>query len=95
MADGTAAIGYQDIKEYISSDTLDRAPMWLLFKTIEVIRAGSAPKVSLADRIARSRAPHLLVAAGKPEKEWGELYDKAGGVAPRSGTCPRRATRPR
>ena len=39
----------------------------------------SGPKVSLADRIARSRAPHLIVSAGKPEKEWGELYDKAGG----------------
>ena len=24
-------------------------------------------------------APHLLVSAGKPEKDWGELYDKAGG----------------
>ncbi len=28
---------------------------------------------------ARSRAPHLVVSAGKPEKEWGELYDGAGG----------------
>jgi uncharacterized protein len=78
VADGTAAIGYHDIEEY-SSKTLDRAPMWLLFKTMEVIRAGSAPKVSLADRIAQTEAPHLLVAAGKQEKEWGELYDKAGG----------------
>ena len=79
VADGTAAIGYHDIEEY-TSKTLDRAPMWLLFKIMEVIRAGSAPKVSLADRIAGSTdAPHLLVAAGKQEKEWGELYDKAGG----------------
>ena len=60
--------------------TLDRAPMWVLFKAMEVIRAGSAPKVSLADRIAAARAPHLLVSAGKQEKEWGELYDKAGGA---------------
>ena len=82
VADGTAAIGYHDIEEY-TSKTLDRAPMWLLFKTMEVIRAGSAPKVSLADRIAATRAPHLLVAAGKQEKEWGELYDKAGGYAHR------------
>jgi uncharacterized protein len=78
VADGSAAIGYHDIEEY-SSKTLDRAPMWLLFKTMEVIRAGSAPKVSLADRIAQTRSPHLLVAAGKSEKEWGEIYDKAGG----------------
>jgi dienelactone hydrolase len=78
VADGSAAIGYHDIEEY-TSETLTRAPMWLLFKTMEVIRAGSAPKVSLADRIADTDAPHLLVAAGKPEKQWGELYDRAGG----------------
>ncbi len=78
VADGTAAIGYHDIEEY-SSKTLDRAPMWLLFKTMEVIRAGSAPKVSLADRIAATRTPHLLVAAGKAEKDWGEIYDREGG----------------
>ena len=78
VADGSAAIGYHDIEEY-SSKTLDRAPMWLLFKTMEVVRAGSPPEVSLADRIAQTRAPHLLVAAGKGEKKWGELYDRAGG----------------
>ena len=53
--------------------------MWLLFKTIEIIQGRSQPKASLADQIARTSAPHLLVSAGKPEKEWGELYDKAGG----------------
>jgi uncharacterized protein len=78
VADGTAAIGYHDIEEY-SSKTLDRAPMWVLFKTMEVVRAGSAPKVSLADRMADSRTPQLLVAAGSQEKQWGELYDRAGG----------------
>jgi pimeloyl-ACP methyl ester carboxylesterase len=78
VADGSAAIGYQDIKE-LTDDPLTRAPMYVLFKAIEVIQGRSAPKASLADQIARSDAPHLLVAAGKPEKEWGELYDKAGG----------------
>ena len=78
VAYGSAAIGYHDIEEY-TSKTLNRAPMWLLFKTMEVIRAGSAPKVSLADRIADARAPHLLISAGASEKEWGELYDRAGG----------------
>ena len=38
------------------------------------------PEKSLAEQIASSHAPHLLVSAGKPEKEWGELYDKAGGA---------------
>ena len=54
--------------------------MWVLFKAIEVIQGRSGPKASLADQIARSHAPHLIVSAGKPEKEWGELYDKAGGA---------------
>ena len=79
VADGTAAIGYQDIKEY-SDDPVTRAPMYVLFKAIEVIQGRPGPKASLADQIARSTAPHLLVSAGKPEKEWGELYDKAGGA---------------
>ena len=79
VADGTAAIGYQDIKEF-SDDPITRAPMYVLFKAIEVIQGRPGPKASLADQIARSTAPHLLVSAGKPEKEWGELYDKAGGA---------------
>ncbi|MDP9133773.1 MAG: alpha/beta hydrolase [Actinomycetota bacterium] len=78
VADGSAAIGYEDIKEY-SAKSLDRQPMWVLFKTIELIQGRSQPKVSLADRIAHTSAPHLLVSAGKQEKEWGELYDRAGG----------------
>jgi uncharacterized protein len=78
VADGAAAIGYEDIEAY-TSRTLGRAPMWVLFKSLEVIQGRSGPKEALADQIARSRAPHLIVAAGKQEKQWGELYDKAGG----------------
>jgi uncharacterized protein len=78
VADGAAAIGYEDIKEY-TDDRLTRQPMWLLFKTIEVIQGRSGPEASLAERIADTRTPHLVIAAGQPEKEWGELYDRAGG----------------
>jgi dienelactone hydrolase len=78
VADGAAAIGYEDVEEY-SDDQVQRAPMWLMFKAIEVIQGRSGPEASLADRMARSRAPHLIIAAGPPEKEWGELYDDAGG----------------
>src|SRR5215212_10100042 len=60
VADGSAAIGYEDIKGY-SDDTLTRLPMWVLFKTIEVVQGRSGPKASLADQIARSRAPHLII----------------------------------
>jgi len=79
VADGSAAIGYEDIKAY-TDDPLTRVPMWVLFKTIEVIQGRSGPDKSLAEQIAHSHAPHLIVSAGKPEKEWGELYDKAGGA---------------
>ena len=79
VADGSAAISYEDIKEY-TDEPLTRQPMWVLFKSMELIRAGSPPKVSLADRIARTSTPHLLVSAGKAEQEWGEIYDKAGGA---------------
>ena len=78
VADGVAAIGYEDIEEYTDS-TIQRAPMWLLFKAIEVIQGRSGPKESLADQIAHGRAPHLIISAGPPEKKWGELYDRAGG----------------
>jgi uncharacterized protein len=78
VADGAAAIGYEDIEAY-TSRTLDRAPMWVLFKSLEVIQGRSGPKDSLADQIARSRAPHLIISAGKQEEKWGELYDRAGG----------------
>jgi pimeloyl-ACP methyl ester carboxylesterase len=78
VADGAAAIGYEDIEAY-TSGTLDRAPMWVLFKSLELIQGRSGPEAALADQIARSRAPHLIISAGKAEKEWGELYDAAGG----------------
>ena len=78
VADGTAAIGLEDIKE-LYGDTLTRAQLWPVFKTIEVIKGRSAPDVSLADRLEHSRAPHLFVAAGAQEKDWGELYDRRGG----------------
>jgi uncharacterized protein len=79
VADGSAAIGYQDIKEF-THKTIGRAPMWVLFKAIEVIQGRPGPKASLADQIARSHVPELIVSAGKPEKQWGELYDRAGGA---------------
>ena len=54
--------------------------MWVLFKSLEVIQGRSGPQEPLADQITRSRAPHLIISAGKQEEEWGELYDKAGGA---------------
>jgi dienelactone hydrolase len=78
VADGTAAIGYEDAKEHTDSP-VGRLPVWVMFKALEIIEGRSGPDASLADQIARSRAPHLLIAAGEAEKSWGELYDRAGG----------------
>jgi dienelactone hydrolase len=78
VADGTAAIGYEDLKEY-TDDPAKRVNGWVMFKAIEIIQGSSGPDASLADQIARSRAQHLLIAAGEIERTWGELYDRVGG----------------
>lgn len=78
VADGTAAISYEDVKEY-NDNPVTRVGGWVMFKALEIIQGRSGPDASLADQIARSRAPHLLIAAGRIEKSWGELYDRAGG----------------
>ena len=51
----------------------------MMFKTTEVVAGRSGPDVSLADRIADTESPHLIIAAGTVEKSWGELYDREGG----------------
>src|SRR3954447_9340928 len=78
VADGAAAIGYEDVKAY-TANLVTRLNGWVLFKSLEIIQGRSGPDASLADQVARSRASHLLVAAGEVEKAWGELYDRAGG----------------
>jgi hypothetical protein len=78
VADGAAAIGFEDY-EARTGNVVQLAPMWALFKSIEVIQGRSGPEASLAEQIARSRARHLIISAGAIEKPWGELYDEAGG----------------
>jgi hypothetical protein len=78
VADGTAAIGYKDVEAY-TRNPVTRLNGWVMFKSLEIIQGRSGPDASLADQIARSRAPHLLIAAGPIEESWGRLYDRAGG----------------
>lgn len=78
VADGTAAIGYEDVKAY-TGNPVTRLNGWVLFKAIEILQGSSGPKAALADQIARTHAPSLLIAAGAVERSWGELYDRAGG----------------
>ena len=79
VADGSAQLGYEDLKEY-TDDPLMRQGGWVMFKTLEIIEGRSGPKVSLADRIAHTHAPNLLISANSMEKQWGELYDRRGGA---------------
>ena len=78
VADGAAAIGYEDTQEY-TDNSVELAGSWMMFKTTEVVAGRSGPDVSLADRIADTKSPHLIIAAGNVEKRWGELYDREGG----------------
>ena len=78
VADGSAAIGYEDIEEY-SATTAHRAA-----DVAAVQDAGGHPgplgPEGLARRSDRAHArAHLLISAGKTEKQWGELYDRRGG----------------
>ena len=79
VADGSAAIGYEDIKEF-TDDTLTRAAD---VAAVQDDRGDPGPlgPAGLARRPDREapRTPNLLISANKAEKEWGELYDKAGG----------------
>ena len=72
VADGTAAIGYHDIEEY-TSKTLDRAPMWLLFKTMEVVAGRLGPE-GLARRPDRR---HGVAAPARRRRQAGEGVGRA------------------
>ena len=64
--------------------------MWLLFKTIEVVQGRSAPKVSLADRIARSaRAAPAHLRRQAARRSGASSTTAPAATAPSSGTCRR------
>jgi uncharacterized protein len=79
VADGAAAISWNDWKR-VRGDDLAMIPGWFMFKSMEVITGRSQPKEALADQIARSHSRSLIVSASKDEKDFGELYDRAGGT---------------
>jgi pimeloyl-ACP methyl ester carboxylesterase len=77
VADGAAAVGYKDWHR-VRGDELGMVPGWVMFKSLEVLTGRGQPRHVLADQLARARARSLFVSA-KDEREWGELYDRAGG----------------
>ena len=83
VADGSAAIGYEDIKEY-THDPLDRASRCgCCSRRSRSSRAARAPR-SRSPTGSRTRALRTCsIAANKLEKQWGELYDRRGGARSR------------
>ena len=80
VADGTAAGSYDDVHEVMGVNLA--TPMWLTnFATVR-LASGTTPGPTLIDMMPRITAPLLMVAAGGPEKPWGEAYDRAAGDRP-------------
>jgi dienelactone hydrolase len=78
VADGTAAMGYEDWHR-LRGNTLAAVPGFLMFKTMEVLSGDGQPP-ALEDRVRELRQPLLLVSAGRAEEyEFNVLYDRAGG----------------
>ena len=92
VADGTAAIGYEDIKEY-TDDPLTRVPMW--------VHVQDASRSSRAAPGPRRRSPTRSPAAtrrtcssppARPRRSGASSTTRPAAPAPSSGTCRRRAT---
>ena len=95
VADGVAAIGYQDIKEY-TDDADPRAGMYVMFKAIEVIQGALRPQ-GLARRPDRPQHARRTCSSPPASRRRSGASSTTGPAAPApsSGTCPRPATPPR
>jgi uncharacterized protein len=80
VADGTYAGSFEDGRRITGLSPITPF-MALEFATVGVT-SGTTPGPAIEDMIKRSTAPLLLVAAGPPEKDAGELYDGAAGDRP-------------
>jgi uncharacterized protein len=80
VADGTAAGSFEDGRR-VHGITAITPMIALEFATVRVT-SGTSPGPALEDIIKRVTSPLLLVAAGAPEKPFGEAYDRAAGDRP-------------
>ena len=80
VADGTAAGSFED-GQRVNGITAITPFSAVEFATVRVT-SGSKPGPALEDMIKRVTSPLLLVAAGPPEKDFGETYDRAAGDRP-------------
>jgi poly(3-hydroxybutyrate) depolymerase len=80
VADGAVAGSFEDGRR-VDGITAFTPFMALEFATVRVL-SGSRPGPPLEDMVERISSPLLLVAAGPPEKAYGEAYDRAAGDGP-------------
>ena len=80
VADGTYAGSFED-GERIRGFSAITPFMALEFATVGVT-SGTTPGPVIEDMMKRISSPLLLVAAGPPEKDAGEVYDRAAGDRP-------------
>ena len=80
VADGTAASSFEDGRR-VNGISAVTPMMAMEFATVRVT-SGTRPGPALEDMIKRVTSPMLLIAAGAPEKPFGEAYDRAAGDRP-------------
>jgi uncharacterized protein len=80
VADGTYAGSFEDTQRIMGTGAITPF-MAAEFATVGVT-SGTTPGPVIEDMMKRISSPLLLVAAGPPEKDAGELYDRAAGDRP-------------
>jgi poly(3-hydroxybutyrate) depolymerase len=80
VADGTAAGSFEDTQRVMGFSAITPF-MFMEFTTVQAT-SGSKPGPVLEDMVKRISQPLLLVAAGPPEKPYGEAYERAAGDRP-------------
>ena len=80
VADGTYAGSFEDAQRIMGVGPMTPF-MALEFATVGVT-SGTGPGPAIEDMMRRITSPMLLVAAGAPEKDAGEVYDRAAGDRP-------------
>jgi poly(3-hydroxybutyrate) depolymerase len=80
VADGTAAGSFADTQRVMGTTAM--TPFMLAEFTTVGATSGTRPGPVLEDMIKRVSSPLLLVAAGPPEKPFGEAYERAAGDRP-------------
>jgi uncharacterized protein len=80
VADGTYAGSFEDGRRIMGIGAITPF-MALEFATVGVT-SGTTPGPAIEDMMKRITSPLLLVAAGPPEKDAGELYDRAASGRP-------------